>query len=57
MLGKWLVIGGTVLISLMFSSAAQAEGNCPEGYYPIGGSLVRKLKIPANSFIPSPPNP
>jgi Domain of unknown function (DUF4189) len=38
MLGKWLMLGGIVLASLVYGSAAQAEGgSCPDGYYPIGG--------------------
>jgi Domain of unknown function (DUF4189) len=37
MLTRWILAGGIVLASLVCCSKVQAEGNCPDGYYPIGG--------------------
>ncbi len=52
MLGKWLTIGGIVLASLVYGSAAHAEGGCPDGYYPLAGGCA---PIPGSGQ--SAPNP
>jgi hypothetical protein len=42
MLNKYSILGGIVLVtSLVYGSKVQAEGNCPEGYFPIGGQGVQ----------------
>jgi hypothetical protein len=40
MLGKRLMLGGIVLASLVYGNAAQAEGGCPDGYYPLAGGCA-----------------
>jgi Domain of unknown function (DUF4189) len=61
MLGKWLMLGGIVLASLVYGSAAQAEGgSCPDGYYPIGGGNAGWqgcAPIPGYEFPRSDPGP
>jgi hypothetical protein len=58
MLGKWLILGGAVLASFMYGSAATAEGRCPPGYFPIGDQSVQGCApIPVYETPRSRPNP
>ncbi|MGE8238118.1 MAG: DUF4189 domain-containing protein [Stenotrophomonas indicatrix] len=54
------------LVSLALSASAFAEGNCPSGYYPIGGQGVQGCAPipggssgggPAQGGVPQPPRP
>jgi Domain of unknown function (DUF4189) len=58
MVGKWLILGGVVLASFMYGSAAKAEGRCPPGYFPIGDQSVQGCAPIPGYERPSPrPNP
>ncbi|NJL63111.1 MAG: DUF4189 domain-containing protein [Methylacidiphilales bacterium] len=37
MFGKLVLLGSVVAASLLVADSAKADGNCPDGYYPIGG--------------------
>ena len=54
------------VVSLALSASAFAEGNCPSGYYPIGGQGVQGCApipgassggAPAQAGVPQPPRP
>ncbi|WP_181243850.1 DUF4189 domain-containing protein [Chamaesiphon polymorphus] len=52
MLGKIVLLGSAVAASLLLASSAQAEGRCPDGYYPTGGGTAGWLGCAPMSPIP-----
>lgn len=52
-----LICSVLLLLSLFFAGSVRAEGNCPDGYYPIGGGGVEGCAPMPGGEEDAPPDP
>jgi len=56
MFGKLVLLGSVVAVSLLVASSVQAEGGCPDGYYPLAGGCAPIPDTPRTNPQPNRPD-